>query len=160
MVGLGIFLGLFFILVPMIFYLSGLVEPVGILGFLIAYIIEMIIEVVSIKKLKESSDYKYWNIFKEITIAIFVSTVLAYYVNLFGIVEGISDENGGGYFGAFVCILILISNLILLIIGLITRKSIKKDSIKLNKSSKSIRILVILLNVIILIISYLYAKYP
>lgn len=115
--------------------------------FFLIRIIEIIIQINSVVKLKRSKDYKYWNIFIGVTIASFISSVLAYIV---------FANNALGLGDAIACLLVcgfsFISNVIILIFGLITKKIIKVESVKLNKNSLLVGILVILINTVILFV--------
>ena len=85
--------------------------------FFLFCIIEIIIQIVSIVKLKKTNDSKYWNIFIGITIASFISNALAYSVfaiNALGLSDAISC--------LFICGFSFVFNIILLIVGLIVKK--------------------------------------
>lgn len=110
-------------------------------------IIELIIQIILIIKLKRTKDCKYWNIFIGISIASFISTTLAYK----------SLSNNTTYLGeAIACMMAcgfsFISNLIISIIGLIIKKVIKINNNKINKSSFFAGALVLILNIFIILI--------
>lgn len=116
--------------------------------FFLICIIEMIIQIASIVKLKKLKDFKYWNIFIGITIASFISDALAF--NVFA-----GDDTldlGGVLISLFICGFVFVSNLILLLVGLIIKKNIKSTEIKTNTNSIFIGLLVVLSSVILLII--------
>ena len=98
--------------------------------FFLVCIIEIIIQIISVVKFKKIGDSKYWNIFIGITVANFISTFLAY--NVFA-------NNALGLGGAIACLLVcgfsFISNVIVLIVGLISKRTIKINSVKINKNS-------------------------
>jgi len=113
--------------------------------FFLVCVIEIIIQIVSIVKLKKTNDSKCWNIFIGITIASFISDALAYSVfanNAVGLSDAIAC--------LFICGFSFIINIILLIIGLIIKKTVKNNTIKLDKSSFFTGILIIIINSIIL----------
>lgn len=115
--------------------------------FFLVCIIEIVIQIVSIVKLKKSKDSKYWNIFIGITIASFISDALAYSVfanNALGLSDAIAC--------LFICGFSFICNIILLIVSLIVKKTIKNVSIKLNRNSIFMGILIIVINSIILFV--------
>lgn len=114
--------------------------------FFLVCIIEIIIQIISVVKFKKIGDSKYWNIFIGITVANFISTFLAYNVfanNALGL--------GGAIACLFVCGFSFISNVIVLIVGLISKRTIKINSVKINKNSFFAGILVILLNIFVLL---------
>lgn len=111
-------------------------------------IIEIIIQIFSIVKLKKMGDFKYWNLFIGINIASFVSNILAYNVFISNDALDLNDT----ILYLFICNFLFVSNLILSIIGLKVKKNLKNENIKLNKNSVFIGILIVLFNVIILII--------
>ena len=113
--------------------------------FFLSCIIEIIIQIVSIVKLKKTNDSKYWNIFIGITIATFISDALAYSVfanNALGLSDAIAC--------LFICGFSFICNIILLIVGLIVKRIIKSVNIKLNRNSFFMFIVIIVINSIIL----------
>lgn len=116
--------------------------------FFLVCIIEIIIQIDSIVKLKKVKDSKYWNIFTGIITASFISDALAF--NVF--VSNDALDLGGVLICMFICVFVFISNLILLLVGLTIKENIKSKEIKINTSSILIGSLVILLSVIILII--------
>ena len=106
--------------------------------FFLFCIIEIIIQIVSIVKLKKTNDSKYWNIFIGITIASLISNALSYSVfanNALGLSDAISC--------LFICGFSFVFNIILLIVGLIVKKTIKNVSIKLNRTSFFMLIVII-----------------
>lgn len=123
--------------------------------FFLVCIIEIIIQIISIVKLKKMNDSKYWNIFIGITIASFISDALAYIV----FASNDALDLGAALICMFICGFVYISNLILLLVGLIIKKNIKSKKININKSSIFIGSLVILLSVVLLtIIPTIYNK--
>ena len=113
--------------------------------FFLSCIIEIIIQIVSIVKLKKTNDSKYWNIFIGITIATFISDAPAYSVfanNALGLSDAIAC--------LFICGFSFICNIILLIVGLIVKRIIKSVNIKLNRNSFFMFIVIIVINSIIL----------
>ena len=113
--------------------------------FFLFCIIEIIIQIISIVKLKKTNDSKYWNIFIGITIASFISNALAYSVfanNALGLSDAIAC--------LFVCGFSFVFNIILLIVGLIVKKTIKNVSIKLNRTSFFMLIIIVVINSTIL----------
>ena len=118
---------------------------------LIFGIILFIIQIVSIKKLKETEDSKYWDTFIGIAYGSFISLLIVYCTLPFN-----TEDLGDGIIFLFVICIAFIANLILLIIGLKIGLKIKKkhqkDYIYLNKKSTFVATLVILLNIIILIV--------
>lgn len=113
--------------------------------FFVICIIEIIIQLNLIEKLKETSDSKYWDKFLGINFASFFSAILAYFVFLTS-VRGFSSS----IVSLFICGFSFASSLILHGIGIKTTKFLKK--IKLNRSSLSIGSLVLLSNIVVLII--------
>lgn len=105
-------------------------------------IIEIIIQIICIIKLKKDNNSKYWNRFMGITIANFISPFLAGYI-LINTSLGLEV-----IFYLLFCLLLFLGNLILLIIGLV----IKKDTVRLNKSSFYTFFCTFLLVVLILLI--------
>ena len=116
--------------------------------FFLICIIEMIIQIVSIVKLKKLKNFKYWNIFIGITIASFISDALA-----FSVFTGDDAlDLGGALISVFICGFVFVSNLVLLLVGLMVKKNIKSIEIKTNINSTFIGLLFILFSVILLII--------
>lgn len=113
----------------------------------IVCIIELIIQIILIIKLKKTKDCKYWNIFIGISIASFISTALAY--------QSLSN-NATGLGDAVMCVIAcgfsFISNLIISVIGLIIKKVIKINNNNINKSSFFAGALVLILNIFIILI--------
>lgn len=110
-------------------------------------IILIIIQIFSIIRLKKTSDSKYWNIFIGIIFGNCISILLAHFTLLF-ITEGLNDA----IIFMFTYMAVFIIDLILLIIGLIVKKKLKNNDIKLNRKSNFVATFVILLNVLILIV--------
>lgn len=115
--------------------------------FFLICIIGIIIQINSISKLKKSEGSKYWNIFIEINIASLISTILAYRT----FCNNDALDLGRAIICIFICGASFIGNIILLIIGLIIKKRIKDNDIKLNMNSILIGILIVLLSIIIFI---------
>lgn len=115
--------------------------------FLIFCIIQIIIQIISVIKLKKSKKSKYFNLFIGINIASFISTIYAFYVfrkNILGLSDAI--------YCLLVCGFSFITNIVLLIIGLIVKKITKDNKIRINKNSFFIGIFILLLNIIIIFI--------
>ena len=115
--------------------------------FLIFCIIQIIIQIISVIKLKKSKKSKYFNLFIGINIASFISTIYAFYVfrkNILGLSDAI--------YCLLVCVFSFITNIVLLIIGLIVKKITKDNKIRINKNSFFIGIFILLLNIIIIFI--------
>ena len=115
--------------------------------FLIFCIIQIIIQIISVIKLKKSKKSKYFNLFIGINIANFISTIYAFYVfrkNILGLSDAI--------YCLLVCGFSFITNIVLLIIGLIVKKITKDNKIRINKNSFFIGIFILLLNIIIIFI--------
>lgn len=89
--------------------------------FFISYLIEVIMQVDSIKKFKELRDYKYWNDFFGITIANFISIFLAFCIFMNN--EGLSFNDTICWL--FIFGILFIGNLILFIKGKINKKTLK-----------------------------------
>lgn len=113
--------------------------------FFLVCIVELIIQIISVFKLKKLGDSKYWNIFIGITLASFISTIIAYSIFAINALD-LSDAISA----LFVCGFSFISNVIILIVGLIFKKTLKTNSVKINKNSFFVSILVILLNIFVL----------
>ena len=115
--------------------------------FLIFCIIQIIIQIISVIKLKKSKKSKYFNLFIGINIASFISTIYAFYVfrkNILGLSDAI--------YCLLVCGFSFITNIVLLIIGLIVKKITKDNKIRINKNSFFIGIFILLLNIIVVFI--------
>ncbi len=97
--------------------------------YVIVCFLLIIVQIYSIIVLKKAKDNNYWNLFVGITIAGFISVILAY-ISLSSAALGLGD--------GILCLLVMaigfIANTIMLIIGLIAKRKIQDDGIKLNKS--------------------------
>lgn len=116
--------------------------------FLFVCIIEMIIQIKLLIKLKKECISKEWYSFLGTNIAIFISNIVAY--SLFANkANGLSDAIGC----LLTCGFVLVSNIILFIIGLIIKRIIKNKFKKSNKASfiKS-SIIILICNLIILFV--------
>lgn len=115
--------------------------------FLILCVIQLCLEVFALVKLKCSKEEKYWNLFIGISIAGFISTILAYVA---------FEKEALGLGDALACLIVcgfsLVSNLIVLIIGMIVKRKIKDKSIKLGKRFFVVCLLVVAINAICLFV--------
>ena len=90
----------------------------------------VILQIVSIGKLKKSKDSKYWNLFVGTNAAIFISVVIAY----LAFMEDETLDLGGALVCMFFSGLTILVNVIMLIIGLVQKKKVKYYYFKLNIS--------------------------
>jgi len=116
--------------------------------FFLVCIILIIIQIYSVVKLKRTIDSKYWNRFIGITFASFISTIISYITFL---IDDTLDLDKA-VFSILFCCLLLISNIVLLIVGLIIKKNLKSEKVKLNIRSIFISLIVIVVMVLILIV--------
>ena len=111
--------------------------------YLVVCIIGVCVQIYSLLKLKGNKESKYWNLFVGISVADIVAVFIAY---------GVFSSSAMGLNDAATCLLIcgfsFFINIVVLIIGLVIKKSIKDETIKLNKLFFIINVLVILINVI------------
>ena len=111
--------------------------------FFIICIAGIIIQIVSIVKMKQLGKSKYWNIFIGINIGYFISTSLT-----FGNYFKNSLDLGEELLVIFIFGALFIVNFILFIVGVIIKTSIKTGSVKLSKNSAIIALVVVLLGIL------------
>lgn len=115
--------------------------------FFIVCILELVIQIISIIQLKRTNDSLYWNIFIGITISSLISSFLVCGRIIF-------NDLTNAYilflliFGLLTYGCKIIVDVILIVIGLVIKDKLK-DSVKLNKYSIIIGLLVIAINLII-----------
>ena len=88
--------------------------------FFLTCILEAVLQIILIAEMKQKKDFKYWNMFLGTTFAIFISDFIAYF-SYTGNDRGLSD----GLLSIIVCGIPFILSLILLIIGVVVRGTIK-----------------------------------
>lgn len=113
--------------------------------FFLTCILEAVLQIILIAEMKQKKDFKYWNMFLGTTFAIFISDFIAYF-SYTGNDMGLSD----GLLSIIVCGIPFILSLILLIIGVVVRGTIKDDGFKLNKTAPITGIIVLFINIIVL----------
>ena len=110
------------------------------------YIIELIVQIISIKKFKKTHDSKYWNIF-------IVINVLGYILNVCGLIITINSSIGIGYF--LICMIgfgiVSLINFIIFLVGIV-HKIKSKVKLEITKELFFTIIATILLNIIVIII--------
>lgn len=109
------------------------------------FIIEIAIQISSLVNLKTTKNQKYWNTFIGITIANFIFNYIAY-LKLADDALGLGDA----ILIIFTCGFSFVSNVILLIVGIIIKRTIKNAKIRLNRNSFFIGTLIMAINLIIL----------
>lgn len=111
--------------------------------YLFTCFIGVVVQIYSLVIVKKIKDKKYWNIFTGISIAGFISVVMAYIA-----LESAALGLGDGILCLIVMAISFGANLIILIIGLTIKKRIQDDSIQLNKSFLLVSILVLVIHAI------------
>lgn len=113
--------------------------------YLFTCFIGIAVQVYSLVIVNKSKDNKYWNLFTGISIAGFISVILAYFA-LSNAALGLGD--------GILCLLVMaisfVLNMIMLITGLIIKKRTQDDGIRLNRAFLPVSIIFIVVNVIVL----------
>lgn len=103
-------------------------------------IIGVVVQIYSLVVVKELKDKKYWNIFMGISIAGFISVIMAY-IALRNKALGLGD----GIMILMVMAIGFCANLLMLIIGLIVKKKKQNEDIRLDKSFLLVSALVLVI---------------
>lgn len=123
--------------------------------FFLVCALGVILQIVSIGKLKKSKDSKYWNMFVGTNAAIFISVAIAY----LAFMEDDTLDLGGALVCMFFSALTIVVNVIMLIIGLVQKKKVKYYYFKLNRLAVFVATAIVALNVaIVLVIPFVASK--